>query len=238
MKKIFLILILIGCCFTSSFAQVEKFFSFEINANTKHFFPKNYKSGDRPLGTSVDKGNYEISFLPAFNIGRFKFNIGVSYSYSNYYYIPPSLFDSYRPSAVVSDYKINYINIPINVNFNIYKYDKIWFNCFLSGSLNMINNGARLFYSKDNPINTELIRDKSYKWKDFSLRLGVEVSLIAIKNLKINIAPFANYLIDNKFQLLSLPLTSASDTRVSFPRKFSLGLSVGLEYMFKFSKKN
>ncbi|MDR0971163.1 MAG: hypothetical protein LBM25_02110, partial [Bacteroidales bacterium] len=101
MKKLFLILILTGCCFATSNAQVEKFFSFEVNANTKHFFSK--FSTDRGLSLlAADKSNYEVSFLPAYNIGRFKFSIGLSYSYSNYYDVTQGY---YNRSGTIDNYQ-------------------------------------------------------------------------------------------------------------------------------------
>jgi hypothetical protein len=237
-------------CVIPSFAQVEKFFSFEVNANTKHFFGVVNTADYSYLFTSADKNNYEISFLPAFNIGRFKFSIGVSYYDLKYYetYQDKYFFDA---SNSLYYYQINYINIPININFNIYKSNRIWFNCFLGGTIGIFNNGTKDWYSEKG----KHLRYKytGYYFKanpDFSLRLGVEFSLITLKNLKINIAPFASYYVDGnalmdyssvKLNKLTTRKIGIIPDKISFPNSnnpISLGISVGLEYMFRFGKKN
>ncbi|MDR0971185.1 MAG: hypothetical protein LBM25_02230 [Bacteroidales bacterium] len=248
MKKILLLLILTGCCFTTSNAQVEKFFSFEVSANTKNFFSEVNTSGDPYLFSSADKSNYEVSFLPAFNIGRFKFNVGISYYDLKYYEMFQDM-DYVDGSNLLYYYQINYINIPININFNIYKSDRIWFNCFLGGIIGIFNNGTKDFYSeKGMHLRYKYTGYYFVRNPDFSLRLGVEFSLITLKNLKINIAPFASYYVDGNALMYYHPVKlnklitrklTASPERVGFSSNpLSLGISVGLEYMFRFGKKN
>ncbi|MDR0971540.1 MAG: hypothetical protein LBM25_04060 [Bacteroidales bacterium] len=200
MKKLLLTLALIGCCFSTSFSQEKNFFSLEVNANTRSFF------------SSLDKYSYEVAILPGFNMGRFKFNIGVAYNYYE-----------------TNQYKINYTNIPINVNFNIYKYDKMWFNCFVGGVIGIANKDVENYLQNQ----TKQLSDNTKA--DFSFRLGLEFSLVPIKNLKVNIAPFANYQFNNEFLLASTAPQNASKT-IILPRKISLGVSIGVEYMFKFKE--
>ncbi|MDR0970988.1 MAG: hypothetical protein LBM25_01210 [Bacteroidales bacterium] len=247
MKKFFLLLILIGSCFTTLNAQKEKFFSFEVSANTKNLFSKNISYRNDFLDILADKSNYEISFLPAFNIGRFKFSTGLSYGYSNYYKISKELLGN---SNYVTDFEINYTNIPINIGFNIYKSNRIWLNCFLGYIFSIVNDGTEIFYSEQGyTAGQRLERTNGSMGSEFYMRFGLEFSLIAFKNLKINITPFANCYIYGDILLMSYYAEiNKSNTRkmtslieITTPSSFnpvSLGISVGVEYMFRFGKKN
>jgi hypothetical protein len=192
MKKLFLILILTGCCFTLSFAQKEKFFSLEANINTQ-----------RNIIHYNGEINYEAALIPAFTINRFKFNVGIMYS-SFRYYENESVGHYNSP---ISNRHIFYsINIPIILNYNIYRNKYFWLNCFFGTNISNL-----LYSTKYDYINDTLSKiDEKDRWRILSYRLGIEVSILASNNFKVNIAPFV-HLYGNLFY----------------------GVSLGIEYMFR-----
>ncbi|MDR0972126.1 MAG: hypothetical protein LBM25_07070 [Bacteroidales bacterium] len=227
MKKLFLILILIGFCFTSSFAQKEKFFSIEANVNTRYFF----NSYEDILTTH----NYGIALIPYFNINSWKFGIGFSYS---------NLRLAEHRDGGINRYYLGYIDVPLVVNYNFYKKGIVTFNGFGMFLLNALIDASTYssYYGRGRyDINIE----PNTSPFALSFRLGFEVSLLSYSNIRINVAPFVNYKIfgnSEKFSkenILEPPFYVPNPPTPYFFEKtspFSLGISLGVEYMFKFKK--
>ncbi|MDR0970970.1 MAG: hypothetical protein LBM25_01120 [Bacteroidales bacterium] len=226
MKKIFLLLILIGCYFTSSFAQKEKFFSLEGNLAWKG------NVAGRDLDYSL---NYAITLSPAFTINRFKLSIGLSYFYAKYYKSSSIKriwsFTSYYDRQ--NRYSIYNINIPINLHFNFYKNNKIWLSCFSGLNINNFIYGT----SKDENMNIDY-KLKRGKQTDavLSIPIGFEFSIIASNNLKVNISPFIDIPFYKSIVVEREQLNNTmhqTNKTVNVQQSFPLCLSVGVEYMFR-----
>ncbi|MDR0971920.1 MAG: hypothetical protein LBM25_06020 [Bacteroidales bacterium] len=216
----------------------KNFFSLEVSINTKTFFSEIKPIFDYVRITSANKSNYELSFLPAFTFGRFKIGLGLSYWELNYYEMLQNTIDKER---VIDYYKVNYLGIPLNINFNIYKYRRMWFNCFLNHNTNLLIEGTKNWTLENISSKTS---DYFFNSLNGALRLGVEFSLIAFNNLKINIAPFASYYYFNNYISFDdvypnglyaggLQGTQGSINFFDNNKPISLGLSIGLEYMFR-----
>ncbi|MDR0913437.1 MAG: hypothetical protein LBM96_12695 [Methanobrevibacter sp.] len=224
MKRLFLIIIFSSCFYNFSFAQNEKFFSLEANANVqKPFFQKKGSIG------------YEAALIPAFTINRFKFNIGIMYSFNRYYEYESG--GHYNP-PIADRYFLYNINIPIIINYNLYSNKNLWLNCFIGTNI------SKFLYAEQ----YNYLRDFSYKiegekntWSISSYRFGIEFSILAYENLKLNIAPFAHLNFFNEYEVLKTqtepPKTNAINTTKWSPMGYlSFGISLGVEYMFKFKK--
>ncbi|MDR0913436.1 MAG: hypothetical protein LBM96_12690 [Methanobrevibacter sp.] len=209
MKKIFLLLILIGCCFTSSFAQKEKFFSLEANVNAKYFF-----SYERSI---LSNTNYEFSIIPAFTLDRWKFGLGVSYANTT--------LNKFFSANSIKGYSLNYINIPINVSFNFCRNNSnLWLNCFGEVVINSLTS-AKMYNLYPSEDLKELEKSSSEPPIALYLRFGFEVSLLTFNNVIVNLSPFLNYnLYGHLENFKNISLKSTSD--------ISFGISLGVEYMF------
>ncbi|MDR0913435.1 MAG: hypothetical protein LBM96_12685 [Methanobrevibacter sp.] len=238
MKKIIFILILIGCCFTSSFAQKEKFFSLEGNVGT---FPFVFSLSD----DKSNNFNGEVSITPYFNIDRWKFGLGLSYSH--FYYsihaeaqVPPS---GYYRHETLGKENTNFINLHLNVNFNILKTKRIQFNCFGEISMNnfVVGKGLLTEYHSGTTPNKEYnyTLERTSKIKEsigYTGTLGLELSFLLKDNLKINVASYFPIIRYRSNEYITKVIydelnTSRVDDR-NFPNT-GLGFSLGVEYMFK-----
>ncbi|MDR0970972.1 MAG: hypothetical protein LBM25_01130 [Bacteroidales bacterium] len=209
MKKIFLLLILIGCCFVTSFAQKEKFFSLEANVNAKYFF-----SYEKDIMSNT---NYEFSIIPAFTLDRWKFGLGISYA--------NTILNKFFTAKDIYGYSLNYINIPININFNFYRNNSnLWLNCFGEAVINSLTSAKKhSLYSGGNMY--EIEKSSSEPPIAIYLRFGFEVSLLTFNNVIVNLSPFLNYNVYGHLEnLQDISLKSTSD--------ISFGISLGVEYMF------
>ncbi|MDR0970971.1 MAG: hypothetical protein LBM25_01125 [Bacteroidales bacterium] len=221
MKKLFLIIIFSSCFYNFSFAQNEKFFSLEANANVQ-------KVIHRTRGGI----SYETAFISAFTINRFKFNIGIMYSFYRYYdYAQGS-----RYASPLSDrYFLHNINIPIILNYNLYSNKNLWLNCFIGTNISKFLYAEQYYYSRDFSYKIE---GEKNTWSVSSYRFGIEFSILAYENLKLNIAPFAHLNFFNEYEVIKTqtepPKTNAINTTKWSPMGYlSFGISLGVEYMFK-----
>ncbi|MDR0971921.1 MAG: hypothetical protein LBM25_06025 [Bacteroidales bacterium] len=211
MKRILLLSLFLFSFAITSFAQKENYFSLSANFITKTKFTNTIK-------------NCEVSLLPSYTINRFKISLGLSYSYNSSYDIYS---DKWGFSNKYNKYFVSCLNLPLSLHFTFYRNTRISWDCF--ASLIFTN----LYSAYMNDYYHEL-RYGTNKWHlsktIFSERLGVNLSIMALDNLRFNLSSFIH--ITNNGPLKAI---SKKETNIDYYNEdgLSLGLSFGVEYLFR-----
>ncbi len=213
MKSLSLIFIICFCVITV-FAQNEKNTSIEADVNYFYHFIGNNTNNDF---------NYGISILFSRSINNLKISTGINYSTKNYYY-NVTLQNSLDSLSKV-EHNLSYINFPILVKIkccgNRQKTISI-----LSGLLfNKAIKYDKLSYFDDKPSLYE--RDLSVDSQlGLTFRLGLNFKKNINNHFRLNLEPFSDYKLILNTKHSRPDYINISDNRLS------LGLKIGLEYMF------
>lgn len=213
MKQLTLIIIMSFCVMTI-FAQDEKNNSIEADVDYFYHF----------MGSNTHNYfNYGISILFSRSINDLKISTGINYSTKNYYYNVTSQNSLDNLSKV--EHKLSYINFPILITIKCYgnKQKRL---SILSGLLfNKVIRYDKLSYFDDKPSLYE--RDLSVDSQlGLTFRLGLNFSKNINNHFRLNLEPFSDY-------KLILNTKNPRPDYINIPdNRLSLGLKIGLEYMF------
>lgn len=213
MKGIFF-LILLHFYSINIYPQKRDNFSVETNTNCSHYFMG---------GKTKNDFNYGFSLLLSRSINKIKISTGITYSTKYYYYnVHPQNSNDYLNKR---NYRLQYINFPLTVNFINVDKKKLFYVNFLSGLvfnklikyniISFFNNKSPL-YEKDLEIESKL---------GLTLRLGTNISKTVSNSIILNVIPF-----------FDLKLISNNDDQYldykSTPDDWgSIGISIGIEFI-------
>lgn len=213
MKRLSLIITMCFCVITI-FAQDEKKVSIETDVGYFYHF--------RGKNTS-NYFNYGASILFSMSINNLKISTGLNYSTKNYYYDVASQNSLDNLNKV--EHNLSYINYPILIKIRCCGNEQKKLS-ILSGFLfNQLIRYDKISYFDDKPTLYE--RDLSVDSQlGLTIRFGLNYSKNIHNHFRFNIEPFSDY-------KLILNTKNYRPDNLGVPdNRLSLGLKIGLEYIF------
>lgn len=201
-------------CVITIFAQDEKITS--VEADVQYFY---HFMGDN----TNNYFNYGISILISRSINNLKISTGINYSTKNYYYNVSSQNSLDNLNKV--EHKLSYVNFPILIKISCCGNEQKKLSILSGFIFNKVIRYDKLSYFDDKPSIYE--RDLSVDSKlGLTFRLGLNLSKNINNYFKINLEPFSDY-------KLILNTKNSRPDYINIPdNRLSLGLKIGLEYMF------
>lgn len=196
----------------ASHAQEENKYSIWIDANYLfHYIERDTRNNF----------NYGFSLLMTEKIAKIKVGIGINYSTLNYNYtVKPMDYEAFYLKK--REYKVQYLNFPLLVFFNINSGKLMNVDPYVGIIANkVINNEVVKYYIDTPPFREEdIARTRNL---GFTFRVGVNVSKTISEHIILNVAPFADF----KFVTNGLHTAyyELPDSRVS------IGFKIGFEYL-------
>jgi hypothetical protein len=214
MKRLTLIIIIYSCV-TTVFAQDKKNISIETDVDYFYHF----------MGRNTNNYfNYGISFLVSRSIDNLKISAGINYSTKNYYYNVSSQNSLDNLNKV--EHKLSYVNFPILIKIRCCGNEQKKLS-ILSGFLfNRVIRYDKLSYFDDKPSIYEKDLSVDSPQLGLTFRFGLNFSKNINNYFRINLEPFSDY------KLILNTENSSPDYENIPDNRLSLGLKVGLEYMF------
>lgn len=210
MSKIILSLLFFIGVF-NTYSQSKDYISTEFDANYYYYFVEN---------NSSNNFNYGFSFLVAKYISKLKIGTGISYATKSYnsqgypYY-----------SIRERDYNLEYLSIPVIANIEVFSHKKFSSSILTGFKFNQIVD----YNIKTHYLNGETLTENNLldnKKLGIAFMIGTTFSKLFGNKYALNLSPLIN------FNLISDHYNQRPDYRNIPGDKISIGLKIGIEYLF------
>lgn len=227
MKKIIFIL-LFALNLSQIYSQEKNYFSVQFDADYIYYF---YNNKDNNIYNQLDlknKFNYGFSLMGSKYFNKFKISTGINYVSKTCNH-KDFEGDSWGVKSI--DKKIKYINLPIIGSYEIFSHNTFNTDIDLGLILNRIVDYRLKTYYINNNVS---IGDNIYAGQQLGLSIigGFTFTKLIGQKFALNIQPFICYKLINDHDIkYSMYIGSKLPDD-----KLSLGIKIGLEFLFKKSE--
>lgn len=226
MKKNFIFILLFALSLSHLYSQEKNYFSIQADNSYQYYFFNNNDENLYKLDFK-NKFNYGFSLIGSKYFNKFKISTGIKYiskTCNNNVEEPLS-------ETLSRDFKIKYINLPIIGSYEIFSRNTFNTDIDLGLILNRIVDYRLKTYYINNNVS---IGDNIYAGQQLGLSIigGFTFTKLIGQKFALNIQPFICYKLINDHDIkYSMYIGSKLPDD-----KLSLGIKIGLEFLFKKSE--